>query len=34
VASLRRGYWASCVGPINVVLTRAYFDSIGVPRLS
>ena len=34
VASLRRGYWASSVGPINVVLTRAYFDSIGVPRLS
>ena len=34
VASMRRGYWASSNGPIDVVLTRAYFDSLGVPRLS
>jgi len=34
VASLRRGYWGSSTGPINVVLTIAYFDNLGVPRLS
>jgi RNA-directed DNA polymerase len=34
VASLRRGYWGSSTGPINVVLTLAYFDTLGVPRLS
>ena len=34
VAAMHRGYWASSVGPIHVVLTRAYFDSLGVPRLS
>jgi RNA-directed DNA polymerase len=34
VASLRRGYWGSSTGPINVVLNRAYFDRLGMPRLS
>ena len=34
VASLRRGYWGSSSGPINAVLTLAYFDTLGVPRLS
>ena len=34
VASLRRGYWGSSHGPINVVLNLAYFDGLGVPRLS
>jgi RNA-directed DNA polymerase len=34
VAAMRRGYWGSSTGLINVVLTRAYFDSLGVPRLS
>ena len=34
VASLRRGYWGSSTGPINIVLNRAYFDELGVPHLS
>jgi RNA-directed DNA polymerase len=34
VAAMRRGCWGSSTGLINVVLTRAYFDALGVPRLS
>ena len=34
VAALRRGPWGSSTGPINVVLDLAYFDGLGVPKLS
>ena len=34
VAALRRGYWGGSSGFSTVVLNRAYFDALGVPRLS